>query len=60
MADDKTKVRPQDSSRVNVNENYEVPYWTEKFNCSAEQLRKAVDAVGPSAEKVEEWLKNNK
>jgi hypothetical protein len=31
MADDKTKVRPQDSNRVNVNEDYELQHWSEKF-----------------------------
>jgi hypothetical protein len=57
MADNKTKTAPQDSSRVNVNEDYEVQYWTNKFNCSKEQLRDAVDSVGTSAEKVAEYIR---
>ncbi|MCW3077746.1 MAG: hypothetical protein JWO32_2355 [Bacteroidetes bacterium] len=57
MSDDKNKKNPQDSSRININEDYEVQYWTNKFNCSKEELRKAVDAVGVSAEKVENYLK---
>jgi hypothetical protein len=58
MSDDKNKKGPQDSSRVNVNEDYEVQYWTSKFNCSKEELKRAVDAVGPMADKVEAFLKN--
>jgi hypothetical protein len=59
MSDDKTKTQPQDATRVNVNENYEVQYWTKKFNCSEAELRRAVEAVGVSADKVEEYLKKN-
>ena len=57
MSDDKNKTKPQDASRINVNEDYEVKYWTEKFNCSKEELKKAVVEVGTSAEKVGAHLK---
>ena len=56
MSDDKSKTAPQDASRVNVNEEYEVQYWTKKFGCSAEQLKKAVREVGVSASDVEKYL----
>lgn len=56
MADDKNKTTPLDASRINVNEDYEVQYWTKKFNCSKEELRKAVNEVGTSAEKVESYF----
>jgi hypothetical protein len=57
MSDDKNKTRPQDATRVNINEDYEVQYWTNKFGCSKEELVNAVNAVGTSAEKVEAYLK---
>jgi Protein of unknown function (DUF3606) len=57
MSDDKSNRGPQDASRVNVNEDYEVRYWTKKFGCTAEQLRAAVKAVGVSAKAVEAHLK---
>lgn len=57
MADDKTKRGPQDSARVNVEEDYEVRYWTQKFGVSERALRDAVKAVGTSAEKVQEYLR---
>ena len=45
MADDKTKTAPQDASRINVREDYEVRYWTKKFGVTAEQLKEAVAKV---------------
>lgn len=51
--DDKTKTRPQDSSRINMNEAYEVVYWTNKFGCTREELQAAVDRVGVSSAAVE-------
>jgi hypothetical protein len=57
MSDDKSKKRPQDSSRVNVHEEYEVEYWSKKFGVTPDQLRAAVSRVGVSAEKVEQELK---
>jgi hypothetical protein len=53
MADDKTATRPQDSSRINMNEDYEVRYWTRKFGCTKTQLKVAVEKVGVSATAVE-------
>ena len=57
--DDKTQKGPQDSSRINVNEDYEVRYWTKKFNVSQQQLEDAVRKVGVSAAAVEQHLKLN-
>ena len=57
MSDDKSNRGPQDASRINVNEDYEVRYWTKKFGCTAEQLRAAVKAAGVSAKAVEAHLK---
>ena len=39
MSDDKSNVGPADRSRINVNEDYELRYWTEKFGVSAEKLK---------------------
>ncbi|MBS1687578.1 MAG: DUF3606 domain-containing protein [Bacteroidetes bacterium] len=57
MMDDKNKRRPQDAARINVNEDYELQYWTEKFGVSDEKLRQAVEKVGVSANAVERYLK---
>jgi len=34
--DDKTKTAPQDAKRVNIHEDYEVRYWTQKFATTPE------------------------
>ena len=52
MPDNKELTGPQDATRVNVNERYEVAYWTRKWNVSEEQLRAAVSRAGVSAEAV--------
>ena len=57
MADDKNSRGPQDSSRVAMGEDYEVQYWTKKFGVSREELQRAVDAAGNSADAVEKHLK---
>ena len=56
MPDDKTKTRPQDASRVNIHEKYEVEYWSKKFKVTPEQLKAAVSKVGVSAKAVEKEL----
>ncbi len=57
MADDKTKTGGQDRNRINVNEDYELRDWSQKFSVTPEQLKDAVKAVGTSATAVEEHLR---
>lgn len=57
MADDKLKRTPADATRINVHEDYELRYWSEKFGCSHAQLEAAVKAVGTNAVTVGEHLK---
>jgi hypothetical protein len=56
MADDKTKKGPADRSRINVNEDYELDYWTAEFGVTREELREAVKTAGPSVEAVRACL----
>jgi hypothetical protein len=56
MPDDKTKTSPQDASRINIHEKYEVEYWSKKFKVTPEQLKAAVAKVGFSAKAVETEL----
>jgi hypothetical protein len=52
MADDKTKRGPADRSRINVNEEYEVRYWTKELGISEERLRQLVARYGVMAADV--------
>lgn len=58
--DDKNKRGPQDATRVNVNEDYELQYWSERFKITRDELRAAVKEAGPSVQAIEAFLKNNK
>lgn len=60
MSDDKNNRGPADRSRINVHEDYELRYWSDKFGCSHDQLKAAVKAVGVMAADVEAYLKKNK
>jgi hypothetical protein len=57
MSDDKNKQGQADRSRINVQERYEVEYWTKKFGCSADELKAAVQKAGVMAKDVEAALK---
>lgn len=54
--DDKSKQGPQDRTRINLNEDYDVRYWTETFGCTREELAAAVQLVGSSSDRVREEL----
>lgn len=56
MSDDKTRTGSPDRDRINVNEDYEVQYWTKALGVTPEQLREAVKAVGPTSAAVREHL----
>jgi len=56
MADDRSKRGPADRRRINMNEDYEVRYWTETLGVSKEELAKTVVRVGPSADAVRREL----
>jgi hypothetical protein len=56
MADDKSKRKPQDSSRVNLAEDYEVRYWTNELGVSEPMLRQLVERLGPSVAKIRRQL----
>lgn len=56
MSDDLTKRGPADRSRINVNEEWELRWWTKEFGVSAEKLKAAVKAVGVSVAKVKAHL----
>jgi Protein of unknown function (DUF3606) len=57
MTDDLSKRGTQDRTRINIHEDHEIRYWTQKFGVSQDQLKAAVQKVGPSAAAVEKELK---
>ena len=57
MSDNLQDRGPQDRARINVNEEWELRYWTKELGVSEDQLRKAVQQAGPSVEAVRKQLK---
>ena len=56
MADDTNIRHGIDRARINLQQDYEVRYWTKELGVTEEELRKAVEQVGASADKVREQL----
>ncbi len=59
MSDNKNLRNSPDSQRINVNEDYEVQYWSKKFGVSKDQLVATVRRVGVMAEDVKRALIKN-
>ena len=57
MADNLQKAGQQDRSRINVNERWELDYWTRELGVNEEELSRAVKAVGPAVSAVREYLR---
>ena len=55
MSDDKTEV-VFDRNFISLSERYEIRDWTNSLGVTEAELREAVEAVGPSADKVREYL----
>ena len=53
MADDTSVRSGQDRLRVNVNQDHELRYWSQKWGISQDQLRAAVGKVGPMVADLE-------
>ncbi len=56
MSDDKTKTGGQDRQRINIHEDYELRDWAKSMHTTPERIKEAVQAVGDRAEKVKEYL----
>ncbi|HLO50916.1 MAG TPA: DUF3606 domain-containing protein [Kamptonema sp.] len=57
MSDNKKIKGPIDQKRININEPYEVGYWTSKLDITDEGLKLGVKEVGDKVEDVIAWSK---
>lgn len=55
--DSKKDTGRPDRDRINVNEDYELQDWSDKFGVTRDELKDAVQAVGPMAKDVEAYLR---
>ncbi|MGF7081589.1 DUF3606 domain-containing protein [Mucilaginibacter sp. UYCu711] len=56
--DNKDKVGTPDKDLININENYEVEYWANKFNVTPERLREVVKDIGTNVATVKAYFNN--
>ena len=56
MSDNLQDRGAQDRSRINVNEPWELRYWTKELGLSEDELREAVKTAGTSASAVRAHL----
>ncbi|ADU72220.1 MAG: DUF3606 domain-containing protein [Pantoea sp.] len=50
---------PEDLSRVDIREQWQITFWTLELHTTQERLTRAVREAGPDVERVRAWLKNN-
>jgi hypothetical protein len=60
MSDNKSQTGGQDRERINVHQDYELRDWAQSMNTTPERIKEAVQAVGDRAEKVREYLRQDK
>jgi hypothetical protein len=56
MSDDKGNRGSPDRDRIDINDPDEVRNWTKSLGVTKEELQRAVEAVGPTAGKVYDYL----
>jgi hypothetical protein len=56
MTDNLKDLGSADRKRINLHEQWEIDYWTDKWSISREQLEKAVAKAGPMAADVAKEL----
>jgi hypothetical protein len=56
MADDLNNRGPQDRSRINLGEKWEVQYWTRELGVSEGELREIIQQAGNSVTAVRQHL----
>lgn len=57
MSDDKSQRAPEDGARINVNEDYEVEYWTKELGVTEDELYDLVRKHGVGVKAIREALK---
>jgi hypothetical protein len=56
MSDDVRKRGPEDRSRINVNEPWELKYWSKTLGVTPDRLKEVIRQVGTRTEDVEQYL----
>jgi hypothetical protein len=56
MPDNLKRKQPEDPTKININQDWEITYWCDKLGTSEAKLKAAVKAVGPMTQAVRKYL----
>ena len=56
MTDDEEILESSDRDNINPEEYYEMAAWCQMFGVTSNDLKRAIEAVGPSAVKVKSYI----
>ena len=56
MADDTKQRHGQDRNRIDLDQDYELRYWTRELGVTEQELKQAVRAAGTQIETVRRYL----
>jgi Protein of unknown function (DUF3606) len=59
MADDLKQTGARDDERINVDQDHELSYWSEKLGVSRDKLRETVAKAGPMVKNVQRELRGS-
>jgi len=59
MSDDLRKRGPEDRSRINVNEPWELKYWSKTLGVTPDRLKEVIRQVGTRTDDVEQYLSSS-
>ena len=58
MQGERRRRAPDDRTRINVSEYYEIDFWTSRFDCTEAELRDAVNRLGTCTHVIKAFLRN--
>jgi hypothetical protein len=58
MADDLKQTGKPDDQRINIDQDHELTYWSQRLGVTRDQLREAVAKAGPMVKNVERHLRS--
>lgn len=56
MDDNLKRKRPEDPTKINIHQSWEISYWCDELGCTERKLKQAVSAVGNSVSAVKRYL----
>lgn len=60
MPDDLTRRQPEDPNKININQSWEIEYWSKELRIPSKKLIELVEKVGPLVENVKAELAREK